>query len=103
MLLLSMSLRLKASTRTSPGLKTSNSRSSRVKLNSMRRSKRSVRALSSNVLWMPNGPEPPPKATLSHVKQPHRPRVAMARQHMLVGLHRIAGLVIESLLLSDRR
>lgn len=101
MLLVSMNRRVKASTRTSHGLKTSNS-SSRAKLHSMRRSKRSVRALSSNVLRMPNGRAPPRQATLSRVKQLHRPLVAMALRHMLVDQHRTAEPVIESLLVSGK-
>lgn len=101
MLLVSMNLRVTASTRTSPGLKTSNS-SSRAKLRSERLSKRPVRELSSLVLWMPNGQVLPLKGTLSRVKQPLRPLAAMALRHILVDPHRIADPVIESLLVSDK-
>ncbi|KEH07113.1 hypothetical protein GY14_29960 [Delftia tsuruhatensis] len=101
MLLVSMNRRVKASTRTSPGLKTHNS-SSRAKLHSMHRSKRPPGALSSSVLLMPNGRAPPPRAMLSRVKQPLRPLAAMAPRHMLVVQHRIAELATESLPVSDK-
>ncbi|KZK27546.1 hypothetical protein A4F85_06680 [Delftia sp. GW456-R20] len=93
MLLVSMHHRAKASTRTSPGLKSSNSRSRRVKLHSMRHSKRSVRVLSSNDLWMPNGRAPTP----SRDKQPRRLLVAMVRRHMPVVQHRTAELATRSM------
>ncbi len=102
MLLVSMNLRLKASTRTSPGPKTSNSVSSRAKLRSERHSKRPLGELSSRVLWMPNGQALPLKGTLSRVKQPLRPLAAMALRHILVVQHRIAELATESLLVSDK-